>query len=157
LLWLFACGHPASTSTEPPEPLPDSAAPVETVPEPSDTVTSTADTSVPTAPTGPLQVQGVTFSCDEYDDVGGEELTAEAPQPGGIRVHHEAFVYDCWERVLLRVEATLDDTIDVTYEIGHSTADCTFCSLDLEYTLGNVPPGTWTVTAQGQAVEVTVQ
>jgi hypothetical protein len=159
VLWLLACGDPTTTPKDAPETSPeDSATIVDTQTTPRDSAsTPTGDTSTTTTPIGPLTVQGVELYCDEYSDVGGEALTAEAPQPGGIRVHHEAFLYDCFERVLLRVDAaSVGQEVAVTYEIGHSTADCTNCSIDLDYTLGGVAPGTWTVTAQGQAVEVDV-
>ncbi len=94
-------------------------------------------------------------TCDQTTtDTVEQELILTAGA-GSIAVSHVGIVDQCcadW-----RFEAvTTGDTIAVTYfDVSDMTCDCE-CPWTLDYTLLDVPAGDWTVTAEGDEGQVTV-
>ena len=96
-----------------------------------------------------------TVGCDMLPDPdpfppGG--VLAASPAPGQLMVMHFDHSMGCCPQIHVLGLATMNDQhIEIEVDLYDDFCDC-ICTLDVQYTLGDVPAGIWTVF--GQTVEV---
>lgn len=104
-----------------------------------------ADGTDGTSGTG-VQVSEVTVSeCD--DSTGAPRLDASLAGSDSIRVSHDNFEGNCCAELTVTVSEGAG-TLAMVYTDTGEPCDC-LCSLDLTYTLTEVPSGSYSVTAAG--------
>ena len=104
-----------------------------------------ADGADGTSGTG-VQVTEVTVSeCD--DSTGAPRLDASLAGSDSIRVSHDNFEGNCCAELTVTVSEGASNLAMVYTDTGEP-CDC-LCSFDLTYTLTEVPPGSYSVTAAG--------
>jgi len=93
--------------------------------------------------------------CDmlpEPDPMPPQGILASSPAPGQISVLHFDHSHGCCPQIRVMGLAYMDDYhVEVEIDLYDDFCDC-ICTLDLQYTLGDVPAGLWTIF--GQQVEV---
>ena len=93
--------------------------------------------------------------CDmlpEPDPPPPQGVLASSPAPGQITVQHFDYSSGCCPEIhVLGLAYMNDQHVEVEIDLSNDFCDC-ICTLDLQYTLGDVPSGGWTVF--GQEVEV---
>jgi hypothetical protein len=88
----------------------------------------------------------------EPDPMPEGGVLASSPAPGQVTVQHFDHDMGCCPEIRVNGLAYMNDQrIDAEFELYDDLCDC-ICTLDVQYTLGEVPPGTWTVF--GHTVEV---
>lgn len=115
-----------------------------------------ADTDADADPQS-VPVTGASYECDGWDTGAISALSAEAGKSSGTaEVSHTDVETGCCPTLdLTAVADTTSNEIDVTYNLDKDDCDCV-CSIDLAYTLTDIPSGTWTVRARGDAAKVTI-
>lgn len=84
-------------------------------------------------------------------------LTATASGGGAVAVLHENYAAECCVGFDVSAEAdSASSTVTVTYEETGDPCDC-MCVYNLGYTLTDLTPGDWTITAGGDSTTVTVE
>lgn len=103
-----------------------------------------------------LTVTTAEATCRQPDEPeGGLEVTA--PAAGTLEVVHYAVQDGCCPTLtVFALQDLRHDTIDVTYEVSGDDCQCV-CDLDFRYTLADAWPGSFTLQAQGESVDVTVE
>lgn len=104
---------------------------------------------------------GITVTNFVQADCDGDTATTESAlsaEPGAssgtVDVAHDAVSATCCVQLAAAAEAA-DGTIAVTYSESGEPCDC-MCRYDVSYTLGNVPAGDWSISAEGDAASVSV-
>ena len=85
------------------------------------------------------------------------ELTATASAAGTLDVVHLAAADGCCPEFEVTAELNLsDEQLTADYTFSNDFCDCV-CSLDVAYTLSEIPTGTWTLVANGSTQSITVE
>ena len=86
------------------------------------------------------------------DPMPPEGILVSSPAPGEVLVMHWDYDWGCCPEIsVLGLAYVNDQNVEVEVVLFNDDCDC-ICVLDVRYTLGDVPSGTWTVF--GQPVEV---
>ena len=86
------------------------------------------------------------------DPMPPEGILVSSPAPGEIKVTHWDYDWGCCPEISVAGLAYMaDQNIEVEVVLFNDDCDC-ICVLDVQYTLGDVPSGTWAVF--GQQIEV---
>ncbi len=104
-----------------------------------------------------LTVSAAAYECDGTDSGVTDDLVVTPTGPGTLDVLHIDFREGCCPEFSASAYSNRGaGEIEVSYILNPDPCDCE-CNLDLSYTLGDVPSGTWTLLAGFDAVEVTVE
>ena len=102
-----------------------------------------------------LTVIAAAAECDmlpEPDPLPPQGVLVVSPAPHQITVMHFDHSEGCCPEIYVMGLAYMNDqSIEVEVDLFDDFCDC-ICTLDVQYALGDVPPGLWTVF--GQQVEV---
>ncbi len=102
-----------------------------------------------------LTVVDAAAECDmlpEPEPMPEGGVLATSPGPGQVTVMHFDHGEGCCPEIQVHGLAYMNDQrIEAGFELYDDLCDC-ICTLDVQYTLGEVPPGTWSVF--GYTVEV---
>ena len=128
--------------------------------EPQDTAQAT-DTSVPDDVCGesgicPLTVEDALAECGD-GSVDEPTLSATSSAPGTLQVTFQSMQQGCCPQVEVTGEASMrSGEIDAWVSLFDDLCQCV-CSLDISFTLGDIPAGEWELVVEGQSTQVTVE
>jgi len=119
---------------------------------------SDTDTDTDTDPTQiTLSVTDARYECEGLDTAAPDSLTVEAGSASGTAsVEHLGVQTGCCPS--LDISAVADaktSEVTVSYNLDKDPCDC-ICTIDLFYTLNDLPSGAWTVDASGSQATVTI-